>query len=256
MNSTPLRGLLLVISATFAISCGGDDSFSPTTPSLRSVMGQSGAVIVGQVNSGVAPTSSGNTLGMPASAPTFTNGDSTSVTVKVVGTNISTTTNGQGQFTLTGVPPGEVRLEFGGRGGPATISFSGVQADEEIRISVTLNGTDARVESESRSKRGGGGNRLIQSELKGAVSGLTGTCPRLSFTVRGTKVTTSDTTQFDDLRCADINNDVVVEVKGSRQADGAIAATKVQIVVDDNGDDDGDQDGRAATPAEPIDADD
>jgi hypothetical protein len=169
---------------------------------------------------------------------------------------MSTTTNGQGQFTLTGVPPGEVRLELSGRGGRATISFSGVQADEEIRISVTLDGTDARVDSESRSKRGGGGNRLSQSELRGAVSGLTGTCPRLSFSVRGTKVTTSETTQFDDLRCADIDNDVVVEVKGSRQADGAIAATKVGIVDDDDDGADGDQDGRTAIPAEPVDADD
>jgi hypothetical protein len=244
MNRTLLRGLLLVISAVFAISCGGDHSFSPTAPSLRSGMGQSGAVIVGQVSSGAAPTASGTTVGTPTIAPTLSNGNSASVTVKVVGTNISTTTNGQGQFTLTGVPPGEVRLEFSGRGARATISFSGVQADEEIRISVTLNGTDARVDSESRSMRGGNGSRLTPSELTGAVSGLTGTCPRLSFTVRGTKVTTSEITQFDDIRCADITNDMVIEVKGSRQADGAIAATKVEIVDDDT---DADQDDGTAT---------
>jgi hypothetical protein len=51
----------------------------------------------------------------------------------------------------------------------------------------------------------------------------------VSFTVRGTRVITSETTQFDDLGCADIKNETVVEVKGSRQADGAIAATKVEI---------------------------
>jgi hypothetical protein len=245
MNSTLLRGLVLVISVVFAISCGGDQSFSPTAPSLRSGMGQSGAVILGQVISGTAPTASGTTVGMLAGAPTLSNGNSASVAVKVVGTNIATTTNGQGQFTLTGVPPGEVRLEFSGRGGRATISFSGVQADEEIRISVTLNGTDARVDSESRSMRGNG-SRLTPSELTGAVSGLTGTCPRLSFTVRGTKVTTSEITQFATLRCADIADDMVIEVTGSRQADGAIAATKVEIVDDDTDDDDADHDDRSA----------
>jgi hypothetical protein len=191
-------------------------------------MGQNGAVIVGQVNSGPA-AASGSTVGTPTSTPTFMNGDSMSVTVKVVGTNISTTTNGQGQFTLRGVPPGEVRLEFSGRGGSGTIAMSDVQVDEEIRISVTLNGIDARVDSESRSKRGGDGNRISQSELQGAVSGLTGTCPTVSFTVRGTTVTTSEATEFDDVRCVDIKNDMVVQVKGSRQTDGSIAATKIEI---------------------------
>ena len=190
-------------------------------------MGQSGAVIVGQVNSGTSPTASGSTVGTP-NAGTFVNGNSASVTVKVVGTNISTTTNGQGQFTLTGVPPGDVQLEFAGRGDSSTISISGVRVDEEIRISVTLNGTNARVDSERRTRRGGDGNRVSLTELKGAVSGLTGTCPTVSFTVGGTKVTTSETTEFADVSCADIQDDMVLEVKGSRQADGSIAAAKVE----------------------------
>lgn len=228
MTTTPLRGLLLAIPAVLAISCGDDDSVSPTAPSFRSGMGQSGAVIVGQVNTEAAPTTSGSTVGVPTTTSTFTNGDSAFVTVKVVGTDISTRTNGQGQFTLTGVPPGEVRLEFSGRGGGATIAISGVRVDEEVRISVTLNGADARVDSESRSTRGGDGNRVSQSELNGAVSGLTGACPNVSFMVGDAKVTTSATTQFAPT-CADIKNEMVIEVKGSRQADGAIAATKVEI---------------------------
>jgi len=171
---------------------------------------------------------------MPATAATLATIDSASVTVKVVGTNISTTTN-QGQFTLTGVPPGDVQLEFSGRGGSATISISGVTADQEIHISVTLNGNNARVDSERRNKRGDGA-REDQSELKGAVSGLTGNCPRVSFTVGGTKVTTSEITQFDQVRCGDIRNDMVVEVTGSRESDNSIAATKVEI--DDDEDDD------------------
>ena len=62
---------------------------------------------------------------------------------------------------------------------------------------MTLNGNNARVDSERRNKRGDG-NREDQSELKGAVSGLTGNCPKVSFTVGGTKVTTSEITQFDE----------------------------------------------------------
>jgi hypothetical protein len=234
MNSTPLRGLVLVISAAFAICCGGDASLSPTAPSGGSVIRQPGAVIVGQVSNASAPATSRSTTGMPATAATRATVDSASVTVKVVGTNISTTTK-QGQFTLTGVPPGEVQLEFTGRGGSATVSISGVTADQEIHISVTLTGNNARVDSERRNKRGDG-NREDQSELKGAVSGLTGNCPKVSFTVGGTKVTTSEITQFDQVRCGEIRNDMVVEVKGSRQSDNSIAATKVEI--DDDEDDD------------------
>jgi hypothetical protein len=147
-----------------------------------------------------------------------------------VGTNISTTTNGQGQFTLTGVPPGDVQLEFAGRGDSSTISISGVRVDEEIRISVTLNGTNARVDSERRTRRGGDGNRVSLSELKGAVSGLTGTCPSVSFTVGDTKVTASETTEFADVTCADIKDDMVLDVKGPRQPDGSIVAAKVESV--------------------------
>jgi len=234
MNSTPLRGLVLIMSAAFAICCGGDASLSPTAPTGKNVIRQPGAVIVGQVSNPPAPATSRSATGMPATAATLATIDSASVTVKVVGTNISTTTN-QGQFTLTGVPPGDVQLEFSGRGGSATISISGVTADQEIHISVTLNGNNARVDSERRNKRGDGA-REDQSELKGAVSGLTGNCPRVSFTVGGTKVTTSEITQFDQFRCGDIRNDMVVEVTGSRESDNSIAATKVEI--DDDEDDD------------------
>ncbi len=237
MNSTPLRGLVLVISAAFAICCGGDASLSPTAPSGGSVIRQTGAVIVGQVNSASAPATPRSTTGMSATAATLATLDSAAVKVKVVGTNISTTTK-EGQFTLTGVPPGDVQLEFTGRDGSATISISGVRADQEIQIFVTLNGNNARVDSERRNKRGdGSGNGEDQPELKGAVSSLTGNCPRVSFTVRGTKVTTSETTQFDGVRCGDIRNDMIVEVKGSRQSDNSIAATRVEIEDDDDNDD-------------------
>jgi hypothetical protein len=233
MNRTPLPGVLLVISSVFVISCGGEGSLSPTAPSRSGVGGQTGAVIIGQVNAPFRSTTAMlATSDMFATAGTLATTDSASVTVKVVGTNISTTTDGRGLFTLTGVAPGEVKLEFTGAGGTATISISGVRADDEIRISVTLNGTNARVDSERRNKRFDN-NRQDQAELKGVVSGLTGTCPNVSFTVQNWKVTASETTQFEDVTCGDIKNGMVVEVNGSRQSDGSIKATKVEGDDDD-----------------------
>jgi hypothetical protein len=230
MNRALFRGSLLVACAVLATSCGGNSSLSPTAPSRNSNGGQPGAVIVGQVNSVAAGVTVGSTAGAFASTGTFGAADTpgaTSITVKVIGTDISTTTSGQGQFTLTGVPPGDVRLEFTGRGSSAIISISGVKVDDEIRISVTLNGSNARVDSERRNNRNDS-TREDQAEVKGAVSGLTGTCPKVSFTVEGAKVTTSETTQFEDVKCADIKNGMVLEIKGPRQSDGSIAATKVE----------------------------
>ena len=56
----------------------------------------------------------------------------------------------------------EVQLEFTGRGGSATISISGVTADQEIQISVTLNSNNARGDSEHRNKRGDGTREDLQ----------------------------------------------------------------------------------------------
>ena len=60
------------------------------------------------------------------------------------------------------------------------------------------------------------------------MSGLTGTCPTLSFTVQATKVTTTASTTFKDITCAAVANGAAVEVKGAKQTDGSVVASKVE----------------------------
>jgi len=67
----------------------------------------------------------------------------------------------------------------------------------------------------------------MDTDVKGAVSALTGTCPALTFNVGTTKVTTSATTVFHDITCATVANGAIVEVEGTRQADASIVATQV-----------------------------
>jgi Domain of unknown function (DUF5666) len=151
---------------------------------------------------------------------------STTLTVTIVGTNISTTVDGNGRFTLTGVPPGDVRLRFSGSGTDATITLTGVSATDRIIIVVSLNGNTARVESEDRDDDD---DDEAEVEAEGRVSNLSGSCPALTFAVQGKTVKTNSATKFQHGSCTSIANGTRVEVEGTRQADGTILATKVEI---------------------------
>ena len=65
------------------------------------------------------------------------------------------------------------------------------------------------------------------TELRGAVSGLIGICPGLTFFVSGTRVVTDAATRFEDGTCTTLRNDMRVEVDGRRQSDGSLLATEV-----------------------------
>lgn len=270
--------------------------FSPTSPS-GSVAG-TGAVINGVVTGGASAST--------APAGTFGTMDSRGLTVTVLGTGISSTVSQGGQFTLTGVPAGNVQLKFAGSGVDALVTIAGITASDRIDITVTVNGGSARVESEHRRRDNNRvevagrvtardatartlrvrdtlvtvpatavirhGSRALTfadiqvgdmvevkgtvenagvtatevkvedrdddegedddddlSELQGVVTGLGGTCPAVTFTVGATRVSTSSATTFKDVACERVRNDMRVEVKGRRQADGSLAATRVEV---------------------------
>ena len=220
MATTHLRlrlvlGLALVMAG---VACSNtSSSLMPTGPSGRGGS-SSGAVITGRV-SGVPLAS--------ISTDTITTRASTSLRVTISGTNISTTVDGSGQFTLTGVPPGTVTLTFTGSGISASITLTGVAAGTEIHIEVRLNGNSARIESENR-RDGDDDDEDDNDEIEGNVSGLTGTCPAITFMVGTRTIKTSSTTVFED-PCSLILNTVRVEVKGLPAADGTFSATRVEI---------------------------
>jgi len=65
-------------------------------------------------------------------------------------------------------------------------------------------------------------------ELKGAIAGLGGGCPSITFMVSGSTVSTSASTRFDDGACASLKNGDRVEVKGVRQPTNVVAASRVE----------------------------
>ena len=74
---------------------------------------------------------------------------------------------------------------------------------------------------------GDGGENGREVELTGSVSSKGGSCPALTFSVSGTRTTTSSSTRF-DIACTSIANGVKVQVKGTRAPDGSVAATRVK----------------------------
>jgi uncharacterized protein DUF5666 len=115
------------------------------------------------------------------------------------------------------------------RHGNRTLTMADIQVGDHIQARGTMNGTTL-VATEIKVEDTGNDNDENQAELKGTVSAFSGaaTCPAATFMIGTTKVTTSATTVFDDVTCATLADGAIVEVEGTRQADGSILATKVE----------------------------
>jgi uncharacterized protein DUF5666 len=202
-----------------SIACG--NASGPASPTGPSGTGSGGAVINGRVRG----------LSTPVTANSFAPLATSSVRVTISGTNISSNVDGTGQFTLTGVPPGDVTMQFSGPGVSASITLKGVTADQQISIDVTLNGNSARLDSDTRRKDGG-------HEIEGRITAADASARTITVggsviaVPAGTKIHLGETAKtFADLK-------VGVEVEVQTTMNGTtITATDVKI--DTDGADDG-----------------
>ena len=148
-------------------------------------------------------------------------------TVTVVGTSLSATVGSDGSFSISGLPLGDVILQFTVSGTDARVTVSSVVENEHIQLTVSVSGSTATVVTIQRVTSD---NR---TELEGAVTALAGVCPAVTFTVNGTSVLTNASTQFDGAGCSTIRAGAKVEVKGTRQANGSVLALKVDVEVEE-----------------------
>jgi uncharacterized protein DUF5666 len=133
---------VVVFTFGLASTIGCTSTSSISAPSSLPSTAGNGATIIGTFSDssssaqGVAPAS--------AASPT--------VTVTVVGTNISATVGRGESFTLNGVPSGDVVLQISSAGGiSAQVTIPAVQNQEQIRVTVRVNGSGATIAISERS---------------------------------------------------------------------------------------------------------
>jgi hypothetical protein len=71
--------------------------------------------------------------------------------------------------------------------------------------------------------------RVGSIELEGTIASLSGSCPTVSFSLRGRQVVTTPQTRFSDGNCRDLRNGVEVEVDGDLYTDGTVRATRIEL---------------------------
>jgi hypothetical protein len=104
-----------------------------------------------------------------------------------------------------------------------------------MMVGADLVATEIKVEDTGNDNEGGVDEGADETEVAGAVGGLTGTAsctsatPALTFTVGATTVKTDASTTFDDVTCAALADTNLVEVEGTLQTDGSILAEKVEL---------------------------
>jgi hypothetical protein len=206
-------------------ACGSESgSKTPTSPSSPAATtgGTSapGAVVNGIV---MGATSTQASSASDGARPMDASGV---LRVDVVGTSLSSAVDGQGHFSLTGVPAGSAQLKFAGPAVSATITVN-VESNQNISVIVSVTGSNAAVVSDSRNPDAG------QLPINGSVEGLTGTAAAFQFTVNGYTIHGDALTAFYGDGSAsdsfvDLKNGMRVEVKATAR-DGGLYAFRLHL---------------------------
>lgn len=115
-----------------------------------------------------------------------------------------------------------------------TLAFGDLRVGNKVEIHARLEGsrlvaTEVKVKGDDDDEDGDDDSSDSLTEVEGVVSGLTGTCPSVAFTVRTLTVRTNASTRFEGGGCSHVRNGADVEVKGTRQSDGSLLAVRVEI---------------------------
>jgi hypothetical protein len=151
---------------------------------------------------------------------TVTNVPAQSLQVGVERTNVSTTTNSFGQFTLKGLPSGTIVLRFVGGGVDTRGEMSGLKAGMTSRITVQITASGAVIRPAPN-----------EIELTGTIDSITP--PNLK--ISGLTVITDANTEFKRrggrVSFADLAIGQLVRIEGSVNTNGQVVARKIWVFV-------------------------
>jgi hypothetical protein len=231
MKSFPYLLLIAVCAVSFA--CGGGNASMTGASETQASPGKSaqsvqGATIQGTLRSSAAAgdVNASSEVGAASMG---------GIKVSIVGTSIQVSTDGNGQFTLTGIPAGSAELRFQGRGLDATLTIGGLVAGQTLTLTFQVNGNSVSKVGDDDGQHGDDdqgdddNHGQNQVELDGTISSLS------PLTIAGRHVTTSSSTRYFGAHHASVPaSDVLklgnkVEVEGQQQADKTVLASKIQL---------------------------
>src|SRR5678816_3038670 len=162
--------------------------------------------------------------------------DRVQITVTINGNNAHVDSehhnNGEISARITSIDSGNKSFQAGNwtiktsgstviRHGSKTVPFSDLKVGDHVQVrgtrdASTVTATEIKVE-----QQGQGDDNDHEAEVDGRVSGLSNSCPGITFTIGNTKVTADQNTTYGRSSCSAIKNDLKVEVEGQRQNDGS-----------------------------------
>jgi hypothetical protein len=115
------------------------------------------------------------------------------------------------------------------RHGNRTFRFSDLRVGDHIQVKGRRDGATF-VATEIKVETGDDDDDDVNddNDVEGAISGLGGTCPSVTFFIGSTKVTTNALTSYEDITCLTLANNQRVEVTGNRANDGSVVATRIE----------------------------
>jgi len=221
----------LVAALALTAACSGSDT--PSSPMAPSVM----AMPTSPTGPTSGPTSGAmltGTVTVASGAKRVTPSATGGLTISVAGTNLSAPVDGNGSFTLDGVPPGDVQITISGGGVNATLTVGGVQAGQTIKLKITVSGTSGSIDSDERDDddaddEDGQDTRELEGRIESVLSAS-------SLMVSGQVVTTTSSTVIRKGDATILFSELVVglrvHVKGtmdSTTTPATLAATEIKV---------------------------
>ena len=202
---------------------------------LTDVVERSSISIVVLVNGTTAQLDNGNRQGPNNEIElegSVTSKSASTITVNGVMVEVTLATKierGETTITLAGINVGD-RVEVKGtRGGTTATSIAATTIEVTAQAAGPANPPSPGNDNDDDDDDDNGPVPGARVEVEGAITGaIGGACPGLTFTVRGTTVATNGSTEFKDTTCAALKSGHNVEVKGTRQTNLSVLATRIE----------------------------